>query len=46
MEAMRENYEWYKAHQGELSSRYGGQFIVIKDCEVVGVYDTPIRRIL
>ena len=32
-------FEWYLVNQDSLVEKYNGKFLVIKDFEVVGVYD-------
>lgn len=34
------NYNYFKKHLRELNRRYGNKFIVLKDCRVIGAYDT------
>ena len=33
---------YFKSHQDELVKKYEGKFLVIKDQEIQGVYDTEI----
>lgn len=33
-------FQYYLTHQNELVKQYNGKYLVIKDDEVVGVYDT------
>ncbi|OHA18969.1 MAG: hypothetical protein A3C08_00785 [Candidatus Taylorbacteria bacterium RIFCSPHIGHO2_02_FULL_47_18] len=45
---MKDNYlqiqlDYFKAHQNELVKKYDGKFLVIKDQEVHGVYDTEME---
>lgn len=45
---MTDNYlqkqlEYFKSHQNELVKKYEGKFLVIKDQEVQGVYNTEIE---
>lgn len=37
---VRENARWFWEHYEELSATYGHKFIVIKDCKVIGVYES------
>ena len=39
------NFEWYKAELGNLAKKYPGKFIAIKDCKVLGAYDTFLSAI-
>lgn len=36
---LKENFEYYKAHQDELVKLYNGKFLIIVDQKVVGVYE-------
>ena len=45
---MTDNYlqkqlEYFKANQGELVKKYEGKFLVIKDQQIHGAYDTEIE---
>ncbi len=39
---LKEEFEFYKENQAKLVSEYCGRFIVIKNEEVIGVYDLEI----
>jgi len=48
LKSMTDNYlqkqlEYFKANQKELVKKYEGKFLVIKDQQVQGVYDTEIE---
>lgn len=36
---LKSEFEWYLSNQDELVKKYNGKYLVIKDCNVVGVYD-------
>ncbi len=40
---LTKEFEYYKKHQKTLLDKYEGQFVVIKDEEVKGVYNTEIE---
>ena len=40
---LQKQLEYFKANQDELVRKYEGKFLVIKDQEVKGVYDTEIE---
>jgi hypothetical protein len=40
---LKQEFEYYKNNQKDLAEKYGGRFIVIKDREIKGVYDTEIE---
>ena len=39
---LQKQLKYFKSHQEELVREYEGKFLVIKDQEVKGVYDTEI----
>ena len=39
---LQKELEYFKAHQKELVKIYEGKFLVIKDQEIQGVYDTEM----
>ncbi len=43
MESLKNEFTYYKEHQSDLVAKYKGKFIVIKDQEVKGVYDSEIE---
>ena len=34
------NYDWFSSNLHELVKIYDGQYLVIKDCKIIGVYPT------
>ena len=40
---LQKQLEYFKTHQDELVKQYKGKFLVIKDQEVQGVYDTEME---
>lgn len=40
---LKQEFEYYLAHQNDLVEKYNGKFIVIKNQAVVGVYDSEIE---
>lgn len=38
-ENLKDEFHYYLAHQDEFVSRYNGKVIVLKNHEVIGVYD-------
>ena len=42
MSQLKDEFEYYLAHQSELVDQYDGKFIVIKDGEVIGVYEDEL----
>lgn len=35
------DFEWFLQNYSELFKKYGRKYIVIKNCEVLGIYDSP-----
>lgn len=42
---LKEDFEYYLAHQKELVARYNGKAIVIMNRSVIGVYDTEAEAV-
>jgi len=42
---LKDEFQYYIDHQDELVKMYQGKVIVIKDAEVIGVYDSDIEAI-
>ena len=42
---LEKEFEYYLAHQDELIQKYDGRFIVIKDGEVIGAFDSELEAI-
>ena len=40
---LQKQLEYFKSHQSELVRKYEGKFLVIKEQEVQGVYDTEME---
>lgn len=45
VEKLEKEFKYYLAHQGELVDKYEGKFIVIKDAQVIGVFDSQLEAI-
>lgn len=45
MEKLEKEFKYYLEHQNELVKKYNGKFIVIKDCEVIGVFDSELEAV-
>lgn len=43
---LRKEFNYYLAHQDELVKKYNGKFLVIKNENVIGVYDTDETALL
>lgn len=45
MEKLEKEFKYYLEHQKELVKKYNGKFVVIKNREVIGVFDTELEAI-
>ena len=44
-EKLKKEFDYYLKNQDELVKEYNGKFIVIKDCKVIGAYDSELDAI-
>ena len=44
-EQLKKEFQYYLEHQNELVKQYNGKFIVIKDNEVIGAYDSELEAV-
>lgn len=42
---LEKEFEFYKKNQTELVSKYNGKTVVIKDCKIIGVYDSEFEAV-
>jgi len=42
---LEKEFDYYLENQSELVKEYGGKFIVIMDCKVIGSYDDELKAI-
>ena len=45
MERLEKEFRYYLEHQDELVEKYNGKFIVIKNREVIGAFDSELEAI-
>ncbi len=45
MDKLEKEFNYYVEHQDELVKKYNGKFIVIKDCDVIGAFDSELEAI-
>ncbi len=45
MEQLEKEFKYYIDHQAELVEKYNGKFIVVKDCKVIGAFDSELEAI-
>ena len=45
IEQLKKEFEYYLEHQDDMVKQYNGQFVVIKDCAVIGAFDSEIEAI-
>jgi hypothetical protein len=43
--SLEKEFEFYLANQTELVKKYSGKFIVIKDAQVIGAYDSEVEAV-
>jgi hypothetical protein len=44
-ESLEKEFKYYLEHQKDLVKQYNGKFIVIKDLEVIGAYDSELEAV-
>jgi len=42
---LEKSFEWYKANLDKLAKEYSEKFVVIKECKIIGSYDTMLDAI-
>ena len=42
---LEKEFNYYRQHQEELVKKYNGKFIVIKNCEIIGTYDSELEAL-
>ncbi len=45
MEKLEREFKYYLEHQNELVKKYNGKFIVIKNGEVIGAFDSELEAV-
>ena len=45
MNNLEKEFKYYLEHQDELVKQYKGKYIVIKDVQVIGVYDSELEAV-
>ncbi len=45
MSNLQKDFDYYLKHQDEFVGQFNGKFIVIKNCEVIGNYDSEFEAI-
>jgi len=45
MNKLEKEFNYYLERQDELVKKYNGKFIVIKNCEVLGAFDSELEAI-
>ena len=43
---LEKEFQYYKDHQDELVEKYNGKVIVIKDCKVIGTFESEIEAVV
>jgi len=42
---LEKNFDYYLANLDDLAKKYDGKFIALKDCKVIGAYETMIEAV-
>jgi len=42
---LEKEFDYYLKHQDELVRKYKGKVLVIKDCQVIGVYESEVEAV-
>ena len=42
---LEKEFEYYIEHQDELVEKYNGKYIVIKDCKVIGAFNSDFEAV-
>jgi len=42
---LEKEFKYYLDNQDELVKKYNGKFLVIKNCKIIGIYDTELEAI-
>lgn len=45
MSNLKKEFTYYLEHRDELVKQHKGKFIVIKNCQVIGVYDSEMESL-
>ena len=45
MKPLEKEFKYYLDNQDELVKKYKGKYIVIKNCEIIGSYDSEIEAV-
>ncbi len=45
MGELEKEFNYYLEYQDELVKKYNGKFIVIKNCEVIGAFDSELEAV-
>jgi hypothetical protein len=45
MEELEREFKYYLQHQDELIKKYNGKYVVIKNLEVIGAYDSELEAV-
>lgn len=45
IEQLKKEFEYYLSHQDELVKQYDGKYIAIRDCNVIGAFDSELEAV-
>jgi hypothetical protein len=43
--SLRDEFDYYLAHQADFVAKYNGKFVALKDHNVVGVFDSEVSAV-
>ena len=43
--SLKSDFQYYLDHQAEFLKKYNGKVLVIKDCKIIGTFETEIEAI-
>ena len=44
--ALEREFQFYLDNQQDLVNKYNGKFVVIRDCQVIGVYEDEVEAVM
>lgn len=42
---LKPEFQWYLDHKDELLKKFNGKFVVIKNCTVIGTFDSDVEAV-
>ena len=44
-DSLEREFDYYLEHQAELAEKHKGKVVVVKGCEIIGVYDSDLEAV-